>query len=55
MTFLIFIALLGVLFFLYRIFDQLPDLLVRVSEMQRDLASVRDKLDADGESSKSDE
>jgi hypothetical protein len=47
MEFLILLVLVGVAYLIWRISDQLPDLIFRVSEIQRDLAEIRRRL-ADG-------
>ena len=39
-----FIALLGIAFLVWRIADQLPDLVFRISEIQRDVAEIRRQL-----------
>jgi hypothetical protein len=41
MTFFIFLLVAGIAYLIWRIADQLPDLIFRVSEMQRDLAELR--------------
>ena len=41
MTFLIFLVLLAIAYFAWRIVDQLPDLVYRLSEIQRDVADMR--------------
>lgn len=41
MGFLSFLALLGIAFLIWRISDQLPDLVFRISEIQRDVAELR--------------
>ena len=41
MTFLIFLVLLAIAYFAWRIVDQLPDLVYRLSEIQRDVADLR--------------
>ncbi len=47
MTFLIFLAALAIAYFAWRIVDQLPDLVYRLSEIQRDVAEVRRRLEGD--------
>jgi len=47
MDFLSFLVLVGVAYLIWRISDQLPDLIFRVSEIQRDVAEIRRRL-ADG-------
>ena len=49
MTFLIFLAVLAIAYFAWRIVDQLPDLVYRLSEIQRDVAEVRRSLKGDAE------
>ena len=44
LSFVTCIAVLGIAYGIYRIVDQLPDLLFRVSEIQRDIADIRRKL-----------
>lgn len=44
MEFLIFIVLLAIAYLVWRITDQLPDLIFRLSEIQRDVAEVRRRL-----------
>lgn len=41
MSFLIFILLIALTYLVWRITDQLPDLIFRISEIQRDVAEVR--------------
>jgi len=41
MGFLSFIVLLAIAYLLWRISDQMPDVLFRLSEIQRDLAELR--------------
>ena len=41
MEFLSFLLLLAIAYLLWRISDQLPDVLFRLSEIQRDIAEVR--------------
>jgi predicted PurR-regulated permease PerM len=41
MVFLIFLLVAIIAYLIWRIADQLPDLIFRVSEMQRDLAELR--------------
>ena len=55
MTFLIFLAAVAVAYFAWRIVDQLPDLVYRLSEIQRDTAEIRRRLeDAGGENAPAD-
>ncbi len=44
MSFLIFLLVAGIAYLIWRIADQLPDLIFRVSEMQRDVAELRRSL-----------
>jgi len=44
MGFFSFLALLGVAYLAWRIADQLPDLIFRLSEIQRDVAEIRRRL-----------
>lgn len=46
MAFLSFLLLAGVAYLIWRISDQLPDVIFRVSEIQRDVAEIRRTLDA---------
>lgn len=48
MTFLIFLAAVAVAYFAWRIVDQLPDLVYRLSEIQRDTAEIRRRLEDAG-------
>lgn len=48
MDILTFIVVLFMAYLLWRIVDQLPDVTFRLSEMQRDLAEIRRRVDADG-------
>ena len=41
MSFLLLIALVAIAYFVWRIVDQLPDIVYRLSEIQRDLADLR--------------
>ena len=41
MMFLIFLVTLAIAYFAWRIVDQLPDLIYRLSEIQRDVADLR--------------
>lgn len=41
MSFLLLIALVAIAYFAWRIVDQLPDIVYRLSEIQRDLADLR--------------
>ena len=44
MTFLILIAAVAIAYFVWRIVDQLPDIVYRLSEIQRDVADIRRSL-----------
>jgi hypothetical protein len=44
MAFLSFLLLAGVAYLIWRISDQLPDVIFRVSEIQRDVAEIRRNL-----------
>lgn len=39
-----FLVLLGIAYLIWRVTDQLPDLLFRLSEVQRDVAEIRRRL-----------
>ncbi|HSG88544.1 MAG TPA: hypothetical protein VLA56_04985 [Pseudomonadales bacterium] len=41
MSFLTFLILLAIAYMLWRIMDQLPDVVFRLSEIQRDIAEIR--------------
>ena len=41
MSFLSFLILVGIAYMLWRIMDQLPDVVFRLSEIQRDIAEIR--------------
>ncbi len=41
MTFLIFVVVVLIAYFLWRIVDQLPDIVYRLSEVQRELGDLR--------------
>lgn len=41
MSFLSFLVLLAIAYLLWRITDQLPDIVFRLSEIQRDVAELR--------------
>ena len=54
MEFLVFVAAGATAYFAWRIVDQLPDVLYRLSEIQRDIAELRrrgegDEANRDGE------
>ena len=44
-----FLVLLGIAYLIWRVTDQLPDLLFRLSEVQRDVAEIRRRLADDAE------
>jgi hypothetical protein len=48
MAFLSFLLLAGVAYLIWRISDQLPDVIFRVSEIQRDVAEIRRNLNGAG-------
>lgn len=41
MTFLILVAVVAIAYFAWRVVDQLPDIVYRLSEIQRDVADLR--------------
>ena len=45
MSFLSFLLLAGATYLIWRITDQLPDLIFRISEIQRDVAELRRAID----------
>lgn len=47
MDFLVFVAAGATAYFAWRIVDQLPDVLYRLSEIQRDLAELRRRGEGD--------
>ena len=49
MGFLSFILILAIAYLLWRISDQIPDILFRLSEMQRDIAEIRRRGDVEQE------
>jgi hypothetical protein len=44
MGFISFLALLAIAYLVWRVTDQLPDLIFRLSEIQRDVAELRRRL-----------
>lgn len=46
MGFFSFIVLLAIAYLLWRISDQMPDVLFRLSEIQRDIAEIRRRTDS---------
>jgi hypothetical protein len=53
MSFLSFLLLAGATYLIWRITDQLPDLIFRISEIQRDVAELRRAIDDSQERSAS--
>lgn len=53
MGFLSFLVLLVIAYLLWRISDQLPDLVFRLSEIQRDIAEIRRQQTSGGQGSDS--
>lgn len=53
MAFLSFVVLLGIAYLLWRVTDQLPDLIFRLSEIQRDMAEIRRRMTDEGSSASS--
>jgi hypothetical protein len=51
MGFFSFIVLLAIAYLIWRVTDQLPDLIFRLSEIQRDVAEIRRRLADQGGSS----
>ncbi|MEM7000982.1 MAG: hypothetical protein AAF529_09350 [Pseudomonadota bacterium] len=43
-----FVVLLAIAYLLWRISDQMPDVLFRLSEIQRDIAELRRRAEASG-------
>ncbi len=50
MDFLSFVLLAAIAYLLWRISDQIPDILFRLSEIQRDIAEIRRSGDSDSTS-----
>ena len=48
MGFLSFLVLLGIAYLIWRVTDQMPDLIFRLSEVQRDVAEIRRRLANEG-------
>lgn len=46
MTFLMLVVLVVIAYFAWRIVDQLPDIVYRLSEIQRDVADLRRQIEA---------
>ena len=55
MAFLSFLLLAGVAYLIWRISDQLPDVIFRVSEIQRDVAEIRRNLNGGADDASPDE
>ncbi|NIP16562.1 MAG: hypothetical protein GWM88_18160 [Pseudomonadales bacterium] len=53
MVFLCFLVLLGIAYLVWRVTDQMPDLIFRLSEVQRDVAEIRRRLTEEGDASAS--
>ncbi len=51
MGFFSFIVLLAIAYLLWRISDQIPDILFRLSEIQRDIAEIRRRGESAADSS----
>ena len=49
MVFLCFLVLLGIAYLVWRVTDQMPDLIFRLSEVQRDVAEIRRRLTEEGD------
>ncbi len=49
LEFLSFLALLTIAYLVWRVTDQLPDLIFRMSEIQRDAAEIRRRITDDSE------
>ena len=47
MGFVSFVVLVLIAYLLWRISDQMPDILFRLSEIQRDISELRRKVDSD--------
>jgi hypothetical protein len=45
MDFLYFVVMLAIAYMLWRISDQMPDVIFRLSEIQRDIAELRRRTD----------
>lgn len=46
MTFLILLGVIAIAYFAWRVSDQLPDVIYRLGEVQRDVAELRRALEA---------
>ena len=51
MVFLCFLVLLGIAYLVWRVTDQMPDLIFRLSEVQRDVAEIRRRLTEESDAS----
>lgn len=54
LDFFSFLTLLAIAYLIWRVTDQLPDLIFRLSEIQRDVAEVRRRLADESEPQQSD-
>ena len=54
MTFITMLLVLAIAYLLWRITDQLPDIVFRLAEIQRDVAEVRRHLERDSSSQERD-
>lgn len=52
MAFLSFLVLLAIAYMMWRIMDQLPDIVFRLSEIQRDVAELRRQQQQQAESAR---
>ena len=55
MTFLILVAVIVIAYFAWRIVDRLPDIVYRLSEIQRDVADLRRLAEARDTAAKEDD
>lgn len=49
MTFLILLGVIAIAYFAWRVSDQLPDVIYRLGEVQRDVAELRRAVEARGQ------
>ncbi len=49
MSFFIFLLIAAITYFVWRISDQLPDIIFRISEIQRDVAELKRRSDRDSD------
>lgn len=49
MSFIIFLLIAAITYFVWRISDQLPDIIFRISEIQRDVAELKRRSDRDSD------